>query len=100
MRRFEGLISTLFRRLGLPDLLAVPHRRATMTRAVLLAIVSGAAVADDRLTTRPEPGARGTPGAVQTSDTGEICAAGYAREHRVWPYPAGKREVFAEYGIA
>jgi hypothetical protein len=71
-----------------------------MTRAVLLAIVSSAAVADDRLTTRPEPGARGTPGAVQTSDTGEICAAGYAREHRVWPYPAGKREVFAEYGIA
>jgi hypothetical protein len=72
-----------------------------MTRAVLiplLAIVSGAAVADDRLTARPSP--QLTPARCGTSDIGEICAAGYARAHRAWPCPVGKRQVLAEYGVA
>jgi hypothetical protein len=73
----------------------------TLTRVVLillLATLSGAAVADDRLTVRPDP--QLTPGAVRTSDTSEICAPGYAHAHRVWPYPAGKRQVLAAYSIA
>ncbi len=66
--------------------------------AALFTIVSSAALADARLTQHPDP--QLTPGAIRTSDTSEICAAGYDRAARAWPYPAGKRQVLAEYDIA
>ena len=40
-----------------------------------------------------------TPGSVASTDAHEICQRGYATEHRVWPYPEGKRNTLARYGI-
>lgn len=47
--------------------------------------------------TLPDP--RLTPGAVTGATTAEICAPGYARAHRVWPWPEGKRETLRRYGL-
>jgi len=41
-----------------------------------------------------------TPGAIASTDRAEICAVGYTKAHRVWLWPAGKRETMAKYGYA